>query len=67
MFIPIMYIRHKSGFLWHSFTPPYKACLQLYVKVQVVVPMLSQIPSHEDVDGSGGITPLILNLGTRWM
>jgi hypothetical protein len=42
-------------------------CLQLYVKVQVVIPMLSQVPGHEVVDGSGGIAPCILNLGTRLM
>jgi hypothetical protein len=41
--------------------------LQLYVNVQVAVPMLSQVPGHADVDGSGGIAPCILNFGIRWM
>jgi hypothetical protein len=31
-----------------------------------VVPMLKELPCHEDVWGSGGIAPRILNLGTRW-
>jgi hypothetical protein len=42
-------------------------CLQLYVKVLVVVPMLSQVLCYEDVEGSGGVAPCILNLGTKWM
>jgi len=42
-------------------------CLQLYVKVEVVVPMLSQVLNHENVDGSGGIAPCIINLSTIWM
>jgi hypothetical protein len=39
------------------------------VKVKVkgkFVPVLNQAPRHEDVWGSGGIAPCILNLGTRW-
>jgi hypothetical protein len=28
--------------------------------------VLNQEPRHENVSGSGGIAPLILNLGTRW-
>jgi hypothetical protein len=30
------------------------------------VPILAQTPYNEDVWGSGGITPSILSLGTRW-
>jgi len=30
------------------------------------VPGLDKVPRHEDVCGSGGIAPRILNLGTRW-
>jgi hypothetical protein len=29
--------------------------------------VLKQALRHADVDGSGGITPRFLNLGTRWM
>jgi len=29
-------------------------------------PVLNQVPCHEDVLGSGGIVPSILNLCTRW-
>jgi hypothetical protein len=32
-----------------------------------VVPVLNQAPRHEDVLGSGGTAPRILNLGSRWM
>jgi len=35
-----------------------------YYKVQL--PVLNYIPSHEDVWGSGGLTPSITNQGTRW-
>jgi hypothetical protein len=31
-----------------------------------VVPVLNQAPRHEDVLGSGGIAPRVLDLGTRW-
>jgi len=31
-----------------------------------VVPVLNQAPCHEDVLGSGGVTPHFLDLGTRW-
>jgi hypothetical protein len=30
-----------------------------------VVPVLNKVPFHEDIWGSGGIAPCILNLGTR--
>jgi hypothetical protein len=40
-------------------------CL-LFVESKVV-PVLNQVPRHEDVMGSGGIAPYILNLGNRWM
>jgi hypothetical protein len=30
------------------------------------VPVLNQVPSHEDALGSGGIAPCIIDLGTRW-
>jgi hypothetical protein len=39
------------------------------VKVKVkgeVVPVLNQAPRHEDVLGSEGIDPHILELGTKW-
>jgi hypothetical protein len=42
-------------------------CLQLYVKAQVVVPMLSQVLGQEDIERSGVVAKCILNLGTRWM
>jgi hypothetical protein len=31
-----------------------------------VVPVLNEAPRHEDVLGSGGIAPHILDLGIRW-
>lgn len=31
-----------------------------------VVPALNYAPHYENVCGSGGIVPLILNLSTRW-
>jgi len=31
-----------------------------------VVPVFNEAQRHEDVLGSGGIAPLILDLGTRW-
>jgi hypothetical protein len=33
---------------------------------QKVVPVLNQASRHEDVLGSGGIAPRILDIGTRW-
>jgi len=30
-----------------------------------VVPVLTEVPRHEDVLGNGGIASLVLNLGTR--
>jgi len=30
------------------------------------VPVLNKAPCREDVSGSGGIVPRILNLGARW-
>jgi len=31
-----------------------------------VVPVLNQVPCHEDIWGSGGTGSCSLNLGTRW-
>jgi hypothetical protein len=31
-----------------------------------VVPVLKEIPHHEDAWGSGGVAPYILNLSIRW-
>jgi hypothetical protein len=36
------------------------------IKVKLSLCFFSQAPSHEDVLGSGGIAPRILDLGTRW-
>jgi len=30
------------------------------------VPVLNEVPRHEEVLGSGGLAPRILNLGSRW-
>jgi len=31
-----------------------------------IYPLINQAAHHEDIWGSGGITPHILNLDTRW-
>jgi len=36
------------------------------MKIRKVFPVLNQVPRLENVLGSEGITPRILNLGARW-
>jgi hypothetical protein len=40
-------------------------CLTTYLAMNMY-PHVNQAPHHEDIWGSGGIAPHILNLRTRW-
>jgi hypothetical protein len=46
---------------------PYRFCMKFCLKVKVNVSLcFNWAPCHEGVSGSGGMAPLILDLGTSW-
>jgi len=64
--MPWYLVKHRDNFTYIFNVPPHEVIKCKVTSKGKDVPVLDQVPRYEEVWGSGGISPRILNFVTRW-